>query len=524
MPNNNNDKNRRHRPGNGMNNKPDQVYDQATERQFMLKMTQARKLFNEKKPADALKILEPLNEKFSERGELLDLLGACYASSGFLYEAREVFTRALSAPPQHKYRDALNRYNLVRLCTMTGSPFIAYEYSQQLDCDVVAEAAGQPSERNRCRALVAAVRGGMVMAAREAKLPFDTYVKFSLLLDKGRLEMNGPGVDLDAGILTFQEASRLYPTSTTPYNNLTIIYLLQGKLEQAVEQARYLLEHIEKNNVHALSNMTRLLYSLGQVDEARDYLRRLLAVHMEPSDNLVKVAEALIYFKEDQTIYDRLQPLNHNEKIFHTFQIVNKDYAEQTLIFEIVAAVNAGKRAKALELASLRRGRFATHQVLFDRTYDALSNNESGPLPDGRFVYWEPKAMYPQAAQTYEKVGPLLLGLPQTDEATARYEMSLRPFFEKFGPAALDYVAYLYWTNQDAAVLKALLTQTLACGAPGTVELVKRLAFERAGNERQRLAALMALVEAGLVGREESVPFWVGRQSQSVTLAELQQR
>ena len=144
-----NDKNRRHRLGNGLSDKLHQMHDQTTERQYSLKIGQARKLFNEKNFADALKILEPLNAKFSGRGEFLDLLGACYASTGFLYEAREIFTRALIVPPRHKYREALNKYNLVRLCALTGSPFIAYEYSQQLDCQVVAEAINRPSERNR---------------------------------------------------------------------------------------------------------------------------------------------------------------------------------------------------------------------------------------------------------------------------------------------------------------------------------------------------------------------------------------
>ena len=519
-----NDKNRRHRPGNGLSDQLHQMRDQTVERQFNLKIAQARKLFNEQKHADALTILEPMSEKFSGRGEFLDLIGACYASAGFLYEAREMFTRALEAPPKHKYRDALNKYNLVRLCAMTGSPFIAYQYSQEIDCELVAEAIERPSESSRCRELKTAVRAGMAKSARDAKMPFDEYVTFSLLLDKGRLEMNGPDIDLDSGILTFEEANRLNPASTTPYNNLTIIYLLQGKLDQAIEKARYLLEHVDAKNIHGLSNMTRLLCSKNQPTEARVYLKRLLSLHIKPSDNLVKVAEALIYFQEDQMIYDRLQPLVRSEKIFSVLKIVDKAHAEQTLIFEIAAAVNAGHRARALELAEERRGLFETHEVLFDRTYDALKNNESGPLSGGRFVYWEPKEMYPQASQSYLAVGPLLLALPTPEEAQTRYETVLRPFFAEYGPAALDYVAYLYWTNRQPEVLKPLLTQTVACGGLGTVELVKRLAFERIGDEQQRLAALDALVEGGVVGREEAVTVWLGRQAQNGTLVELRQR
>ncbi len=521
-----NDKNRRNRPGNGPNKKPFKIYDQTAERQFALKMVQARRLFNEQKFADALTILDPLydNDNFSERGELLDLLGACYASAGFLYEAREVFTRALEVPPKHKYRDALNKYNLVRLCAMTGSPFIAYEYSQQLDCNVVAEALHRPSEANRCRELVAAVREGMAMSAREADMPFDEHVAFSLLLDKGRLEMNGTEADWEEGLVSFEEASRINPTSTTPYNNLAILYLWQGKLELAVQKARYLLEEVDPDNVHGLSNMVRLLSSLNQPEEARLYLNRLLALKIKPSNDLVKLAEALIYFNEHEAIYNCLQPLNHNERLFSVLEIVDQAASEQSILFEIAGAANAGKLARALELAWASHGRFEVHEVMLDRIYEALKNKESGPLPGGRFFYWEPKAMYPQAAHSYAEVEPLLLSLPQPGEETARYETILRPFFEKFGQVALDYVAYLYWTNHDPEVLKALLTQTLQCGAAGTTELVKRLTFERVGNEKQRLAALTALVESGLVGREESVEMWLGGQTQRVTLAQLQQR
>ena len=164
-----NDKNRR-RPG--MSDKLYIMRDEMAERQYNMKIAQARKLVNEHNHADALIILEPMKEKFSDRGEYLDLLGASLATTGAIYEAREVLTRALSAPPKSKFRDALNKYNLVRLCTLTGSPFIAYEYSQQLDCDLVAEAARKPSERYQCREMVAAIRQGIVNAAKEAKMPF----------------------------------------------------------------------------------------------------------------------------------------------------------------------------------------------------------------------------------------------------------------------------------------------------------------------------------------------------------------
>lgn len=516
-----NDKNRRQGFGYNPN---DRIRNETAERQFRLKITQARKLFNEKKHGDAITILDPLKATFSERGEFLDLLGACYASAGYLYEAREIFTRALTAPPKHKFRDALNKYNLVRLCAETGSPFIAYEYSQQIDCQVVADALQQPSEYNRCRILVSSIRTGMAMSAREAKMPFDEYVTFSLFLDRGLLAMNGPAIDLDAAAGFYEEARKINPTSTTPYNNLAVIYLRQGKLEQALEKTLYLLEKLDQKEVHALSNTIRLLFGLNRPEEAQAYLKRLLAIKIKPSDNLVKLAEALIYFKEDQAIYDRLQPLVRSEKLFSGLKIVDKGAAEQTLIFEIVAAANAGNRAKAQELAWTSYGRFETHQILLDRTYEALKNMESGPLPGGRFIYWEPKALYPQAAQAYQEIEPVLLKLPKLEEATTRYEKVLRPFFAKFGQAALDYIAYLYWINRDPAALKSILTQTLACGVEGTVELVKSLAFEKIGDDKQRFTAFSALVEADLVGHDEPVTFWLNRETQNITFTELQNR
>jgi Flp pilus assembly protein TadD len=517
------DKNRRNQPGKGPYDKNNQMRNLTEERQFRMKIDQARKLFNEKKFGDALTILEPLKAKLSDRGEYLDLLGACYASADYLYEAREIFTRALNTPPKHKYRDALNKYNLIKLCALTGSPFIAYQYSQEIDCKIVAEAANRPSEVYRCRELVAGVRAGMEMSAKDSNMSFDEYVHFSLLLDKGKLEMDGPEIDLDAAIATFEEVARLNPTSSTPYNNLGIIYLRQGKLEQGLEKVLYLLEKVDSKNIHGLSNAIRLLCSLNRKEEARTYLKRLLAIKVKPSDALVKVAEALIYFDEDQKIYDCLQPLVHDERLFSVLQIVDRAAAEQTLIFEIAAAANAGKLERATQLAWDYSGKFEVHYVMFDRTYDALKNKESGPLPGGRFFYWEPKAMYPQAAQAYLEVEPLLLSMPEPDEAAPRYEIVLRSFFAKYGYAALNYVAYLYWTHHDPAELKAILTQTLACKAEGTAELVKRLAFEQAGNEKQRLAALTALVEAGLVSRDEPVSFWRNGTFQTVTLAELEQ-
>ncbi len=529
MSKNDKDKNRPNRFGNNPNDKRFQMYDVTTERQYTMKIAQARKLLNERKFGEAIKLLDPIKDKFLGRGEFLDILGACYASADYLYEAREIFTLALETPPIHKYREALNKYNLVRLCALTGSPFMAYQYSQQIDPKIVAEAIHRPSEAARCRALIMAVKAGVAISAKEAKMPFDEYVTFSLLLDKGRLEMNGPDVDLDEAIISFTEASRLNPTSSTPFNNLAIIYLWQGRLEEAVEKIRYLLEKIEPDNVHGLSNMVRLLCSLNRQEEARGYLKRLLAIKVKPSDELVKVAEALLYFNQDQAVYDCLQPLNHDENLFSVLQIVDKAAAEQTLIFEIAAAANAGKRSRALELAWTSYGRFETHQILLDRTYNALKNDESGPQPGGRFFYWEPKLLYPQATHDYLEVEPNLLKLSTPDEEAEGeaqsqsdfYEKSLRPFIAKYGPVALDYLAYYYWTNEEPAILKAILTHTLAAGQ---TDLVKRWAFERVGDEKQRLTAWTALVEANLVGRDEPMNFWLDRQNQTISLSELEQR
>ena len=336
------------------------------------------------------------------------------------------------------------------------------------------------------------------------------------------MDLNGSELDLDGAIVSYEEASKIKPDSTTPYNNTGIIYLWQGKLEQAVEKVRYLLEHIDAKNVSGLSNIVRMLCSLDRQKEAKTYLDRLMKIKVRPSDDLVKVAEALIYFEEDQAIYKRLQPLVTSERLFSTLQIVNKAAAEQTWIFEIVAAANAGQRDTALRLATAKRGRFETHHVQFDRTYEALKNKEDGPLPGGRFIYWEPKQMYPQAAQDFTELEPLLASLPTPEEAASRYETVLRPFFEKFGEVAQNYIAYFYWIHHEPAVLKAVLTQTLACGAVGTVDFVKRLAFGQVGDEQQRLIALVTLVEAGVVGREEPVNFWRRSQVETLTFAEVE--
>jgi hypothetical protein len=85
----------------------------------------------------------------------------------------------------------------------------------------------------------------------------------------------------------------------------------------------------------------------------------------------------------------------------------------------------------------------------------------------------------------------------------------------------LEILGYSIWASLDFELMAMMLQLAVEGGIPGGVELVKRLAFTRAGDDFQHLAAVQALIDAGEIKPEEKVTIWLDRRTQRGTLAEL---
>lgn len=113
------------------------------------------------------------------------------------------------------------------------------------------------------------------------------------------------------------------PSFTPVWNNLSMVYWLEGNLAKAIEACRQALK-LEPDNIHALSNISRYLFIQGRGEESRSSAARLKASHADASEGWIKKAEALCFIGDDEGTISLLEEARRakaqdelNENFYH---------------------------------------------------------------------------------------------------------------------------------------------------------------------------------------------------------------
>lgn len=499
------DKNRGAGPGRSIKF---QFADKTAERYLSSQLSKAEKLYEASQYAEALKLLEPLPARYPGQPRLLEMLGLVYAQSGALAEARDTLEEAFQLAPGETGR--LAQFNLAQVYALTGFTFLAYQQSQLLDCYALARETKQPATLDRCRQFQQDAQTLVEKVAAQQGRTLDQFREVGLALDNGRLALTRQ--DLKAARQFFLKAVDLEPSIAAAHNNLALVYLLDNQLAEATRQAEYVLTQLDEQNRNALSTLVRLKVIEQQTDQANQYLQRLLALPSPiEADDVVKLAEAQAALENDQAIFELVAGLLNSAEM-----VADLDSAayQEMITFGVVAAANLGHIGVALKF--LREALPFTRPTLLERTLFGLENNERGPRAGGRFFYYDPLTAYPPAAAYFQQV---LLRL--ADSETLDYQESLRTFFVEYGQSALEVAAYKFWIDREPAEVADLLAQAVASGAAGTVEMVRRLAFTRAGDDLQRLTAARVLLEHGLLEPDQPLKIWLGQRLAAGSLEKL---
>ena len=485
-----------------------QFADKTAERYIGSQLTRAGKFYDENRFEEALQVLEPLPTRYPNQPRLFEQLGLTYARLGRLTEAREALEEAFRLTPGTS--GLLAQFNLAQVYALTGYTFLAYEQSQKIDCLALARETGQPATLERCRQFTEDARRLVEKVAAQYGRSLSEFEEFGLALDNGRSALERQ--ELTTAQSFFLRAGQLEPTVAAPYNNLALVYLLDNRLDLARQQAEYVLEQLETDNRNALSLLIRLSVIEGDPAQAEQYLQRLTALpESDDPDDLLKLGEALAALERDQALLDLLRPLLSSD-----IELNELDSAayQEVLTFGVVAAANLGQVGVAMQI--LRNANKFVRPTLLERTLFALENNERGPRPGGRFFYYDPLTAYPPAAAYFQGV------LVRLDDKTSLdYRESLRTFFEQYGESALEVAAYKYWIDRDPQLVADLLDQLIESGVAGGEEMVRRLAFSRAGDDLQRLTAADVLTRQDRLDPTQPLKLWLGQRQVVGTLDQL---
>lgn len=504
--NNNKPKNNKNAP-----RRLDFLEDKTAERYFTNQFSKAEKLYEAGKYPEAIEILEPLLEKNKNRVNLLELLGISYASAGLLVEARQTFEQALAIAPGSL--DLLSRFNLAQLYSMTGYNFLAYEQAKLIDCYELSKETKVAANFDRCREFKEDTERVINQIAGQNNIPLDEFIPFATALDMGRLALSKE--QYGSARRYFTQAADLFPKIPVPFNNLALVCLLEGDVESGLYYSRHVLEKIDAQNRPAFSNIIRLLVADGQREEANQYLQKLSELpEPETAEDILKLAEAQAALDNDEAVLTQIQEILDDEVLLEDLDTAAY---EEAITFGVIAAANLGQNATSLNI--LRQARRFTHPTLLERTIFALENNERGPRQGGRFFYYDPVSAYPVASAAFQQIAIDLDKKDSTD-----YRLGLQKFFQEHGQIGLEVAAYKYWIDRDPEIVAPLLRQAIEAGVTGGEELVRRLAFTRAGDDLQRITALSVLLDTGKVSPESKLKIWLGQRQAIGKLDELKEK
>ncbi len=505
--NNNKNNNRSNRPGGGPG--LPKFSDLTTDRFLASQKAKVEKLLEAEEFDEALETLEVLTQKYPNRAEVFELLGATYVGMNYLEAGRDAFERVLELSPKP---DVLTRFNLANLYALTGYPLLAYEQTRLTNMIALNRELGGSGEADQFVKLCEAVVDEMVA---ENKLPRERFMAFGLPVERGQLALqrNEP----DTARPFFEEALKLEPNLAIPHNSLGLTEMVAGNYEAALTHFRYVLDKLDANDLDARANQVRTLLMKGDRAEAQTHLAQLSTMPAPTeADDLVKLAMTYALFDDDQKIYDLMQPLLTAETQSEDEELEGETL-EDAVILGAVSATHLGRKTEALSFFD--KAKEATGNILLERIGLALTNNEVGPRSGERFHYFDPATIY---AETLERFRLMLES--DTESETVEVTEADRTFLQAKGDQILDMIAYQVWTTENPEVIVSLLMQVIDFEVPGGVELVKNMAFGRAYTEPQRLIIASSMVIVEVIDKDTKVTMWLKGMQFTDTLARLAAR
>ncbi|MCK9605428.1 MAG: acetylglucosamine transferase [Methylomonas sp.] len=142
---------------------------------------------------------------------------------------------------------------------------------------------------------------------RRNQTPYNHIVLFNL----GTVLFNQ--ADLSGAKEAYLQAMKLAPAFVQPHFNLGLIHEREGKIDAAVEEWRWIDDHVPPNSIEhrpllllALNNLGRVLENNKQYGSALDYLTRSLALEAQQPD----VIHHWVYLREKQCAWPVYAPVN----------------------------------------------------------------------------------------------------------------------------------------------------------------------------------------------------------------------
>lgn len=255
-------------------------------------LQEAKQLLRRGRPQEALSLLHSLDQLYPNDEDVLALLVSTYFDLEDIRSYQRYVERLL----------AIRKDDPDMLLALAGA------YAINLYPALAVQTFRQFLERYPSHSKARGARQSLV----ELEATLDKILSTQGLAGADRFELamlhDRIGIALDTGdFAQGRKAAQLLfsraPTFIPAHNNLSLMDFAQGKPQQAIERARYVLT-LEPDNFQALGNLVRYLALTGQTEEAQRRLQELLAIDKEDMELVWKQAETLAYLGEDQALLE----------------------------------------------------------------------------------------------------------------------------------------------------------------------------------------------------------------------------
>lgn len=483
-------------------------------------------------PQKALESMQPLLQDGQNKPQVLAQAGDIYMSLQQFPLAQGYYQRAIEADPQ----SAAIRTQLARSQLAVGDTDRAVVELQQ-----VARLEAKPSAADTLLIMTRLHKGEFDQALPDIDTLEKKQAKNPLAANLRGLAYLGKK-DAAKAEAEFRRALELQPTFAPAAENLVGIKLQQGKLAEATNVYKQLLEHNPKS-LEAMLGLAELARQAKRPDESLDWLNKAIKVDpnaITPRQKLVahylaanETNKALVVASETTTKHpENLEAL----RLLAQVHLAKRDFESAVAIYSRITARQPGVPATFLELANAQMGggkpaaareslqrALALSPASLDVKLMLISVEAAeGKLEAALKHAEELQALYPNEAAGYILAGDLLMNRSRYAEAARNYEKAYS--LAKRGPVAISRYRALLSDGKVEQSISALADWVTHTPSDDDGRLYLATAYRNAGKiqeaQRQFDYLLSKDANSAMVLNEMAITYQLQKDPQALSFAE----
>ena len=271
---------------------------------------------------------------------------------------------------------------------------------------------------------------------------------------------------------------RQMPDFIPAYNNLSLIFFMNGEAEKAAETARKVLEK-QPENFHALGNLVRFSVFLGETENAQNFANRLRPIENDNPDLWIKKIEAFTFAGDDKAVTEV-----YKEASKETDFAVPQSFGKHLAAFAFYQLGKQNQARKIWQEILNEEPDFELAALNMEEMHLAENERNIFALP---ITYWIPSRYINELMAETVKIKDGRNFERNLQKKTAQ-------FFEK-NPNILSVLSILLERGDLYAKEFAIKLMSWA-ETPESIAALKDFAFGQKGSDKMRYHAAMQLEQA----------------------------